>query len=288
MTGAEQGLLLLTSALGDPDRKPLTVAQFRTLTQRVRQSVPAQEDRTLQPQDLVKLGYDEEFAYRVLTLLCDKEKLQHYVQAAAQFDCCPITRRSENYPDTLRKILGEEAPSSLWAKGDVSILNLPGVALVGSRNLLEANKAFAYDVGKQAALHGLVLISGNARGADYVAQESALAHGGKVISIIADSLKKCPVRKNIIYLSEDGFDMCFSAQRALQRNRLIHALGEKVFVAQCNLYKGGTWSGTVKNLQLGKRAVLCFDDGSEAVRELVQKGARTIGADEIAACIEEK
>lgn len=288
MTGAEQGLLLLTSVLGDSDRKPLTVAQFRTLTQRVRQSVPSHENRELQTDDLVKLGYDEEFACRVLTLLCEKEKLYNYVQKASQFDCYPITRRAEHYPDTLRKILGDEAPGSLWAKGDMSILNLPGVALVGSRNLLDANKAFAYEVGKQAALHGLVLISGNARGADCVAQESALAHGGKVISIIADSLKKCPVRKNIIYLSEDGFDMPFSAQRALFRNRLIHAMGEKVFVAQCNLYKGGTWSGTVKNLQQGKRAVFCFADGSDAVSELVQKGARAIGADKLAACIEEK
>ena len=31
MTGAEYGFLLLTSQLGNPDRKPLTVAQFREL-----------------------------------------------------------------------------------------------------------------------------------------------------------------------------------------------------------------------------------------------------------------
>ena len=288
MTGAQQGLLLLTSALGDPNRKPLSVAQFRVLTQRVRESLPVHEDRDLMPEDIIRLGYDEAFAWRVLTLLSQKEQLMHYLQEAARFDCFPITRHSEDYPNALREILGADAPGSLWAKGDASILNLPGVALVGSRNLLPANEAFAQEVGKQAALCGLVLISGNARGADTAAQESALAHGGKVISIVADSLKKCPVRKNTVYISEDGFDMCFSAQRALQRNRLIHALGEKVFVAQCDLYKGGTWSGTVKNLQQGKRAVFCFADGSEAVHELVQKGARAIDADEIGNCMKDK
>ena len=35
MTGPEQGFLLLTSSLGDPHRKPLTVPQFRELAKRV-------------------------------------------------------------------------------------------------------------------------------------------------------------------------------------------------------------------------------------------------------------
>ena len=35
MTGAERGFLLLTSHLGTPLRRPLTVAQFRVLTERM-------------------------------------------------------------------------------------------------------------------------------------------------------------------------------------------------------------------------------------------------------------
>ena len=37
MTGAEMGFLLLSSQLGNPDRKVLTTAQLRVLGQRVRQ-----------------------------------------------------------------------------------------------------------------------------------------------------------------------------------------------------------------------------------------------------------
>lgn len=46
-----------------------------------------------------------------------------------------------------------------------------------------------------------------------------------------------------------------------------------VFVAQADLHKGGTWDGTVKNLQFGWSPVLCFRDGSKASLELEQMGA---------------
>ena len=87
------------------------------------------------------------------------------------------------------------------------------VALVGSRELREENWKFAAEVGRQAALQGYVLVSGNARGADRTAQEACLAAGGKVICVVADDLWKQPLRENILYLSEDDFEEGFSAQR---------------------------------------------------------------------------
>ena len=92
---------------------------------------------------------------------------------------------------------------------------------------------------------------------------------------VADSLDKYPGR-NRLFLSEEDFDEPFSAQRALSRNRCIHALGAMVLVAQADLHKGGTWSGTVKNLRFGWSPVVCFDDGSQACRELQQMGAYTL------------
>ena len=85
----------------------------------------------------------------------------------------------------------------------------------------------------------------------------------------------------MLYLSEDGFDEEFSAQRALSRNRCIHALGRMVFVAQCDLQKGGTWSGTVRNLRFGWSPVACFRDGSEAAEQLEQMGAYQISLPEL-------
>lgn len=270
---------MLTSRLGDPECKPLTAAQFRLLAQRVQQAEKQIDLRHLTEQDIKVLGYDTENARRIVELLGREEQLDYYLHQADKWECYPIARMHPAYPRLLQKRLGLDAPGSLWAKGDSSLLNCRAVALVGSRELSPANQAFAREVGKQAALQGFVLISGNARGADRVAQESCLAHGGQVISIVADSLSKCKDTPGVLYLSEDGFDWGFSSLRALSRNRLIHAMAQRVLVAQCSDGKGGTWSGTTQNLRHGWSPVFCFEDGSSGVQALIQMGAVGISPD---------
>ena len=281
MTPREQGFLLLTSLLGDPERKPLTVAQFRTLAKRVQGMAAPEEKRMLRPADLMALGYSEGDAGHILHLLSDKELLEYYLHAGRKNGCIPLTRVSEGYPGAVRLALGLDSPGCLWAKGDMGILEHPKVALVGSRDIREENRTFAREVGRQAAIQGYTLVSGNARGADMAAQLSCLEAGGSVISVVADRLDSHREKDRVLYLSEEGFDTAFSSIRALSRNRVIHALGEKTFVAQSQL-QGGTWDGTVRNLQQRYSSVFCFDDGSAAMQELEQMGARLIGMEDLA------
>ena len=276
MKSTEQGYLLLTSHLADAQRPVLTVAQFRKLAMAVLSSDSTREDRQLLPEDLVALGYSRPFAERVIGLLAEEERLKHYLFQAKRTNCTPITRVTEGYPVGLRQKLGLDSPGVLWAKGDVSLLGRPAAALVGSRELREENAAFAQEVGRQAAEQGYVLISGNARGADRLAQESCLASGGQVISIVADCLQEQSLRENMLFLSEDSYDMPFTTQRALSRNRLIHAMGSMTFVAQSGLEKGGTWSGSVNNLRHGYSPLYVFQDGSAAAEALRNRGAKSV------------
>lgn len=273
MNSRERGFLLLSSHLGNPSRKPLTQPQLRTLAQRVQALEKPEEDRQLSVNDLLSLGYPREMALRILALLEEEDVLAHYLSKGKRMGCVPVTRVSEDYPALLRQRLGLDSPGCLWAKGDLSILNEEAVALVGSRDLQKENGRFAEAVGKVAAEKGWTLISGNARGADRAAQEACMAAGGKVISIVADDLARQTVQPGVLYLSEDGYAESFSTQRALSRNRFIHAMGRIVFVAQSGLGKGGTWDGTVKNLKNDWSTVVCFRDGSPASLELEQMGA---------------
>lgn len=273
MTGAEAGFLLLTGKLGNPERNVLTTAQLRTLAQRVKNAAFPVSDRELECSDLITLGYSRDMAQRILSLLDDEELLSHYLNRGKRNRCEPLSRISDKYPAVLRSRLGWDAPGCLWAKGDLSILTMPAIALVGSRDLQDSNRKFAEEVGRQAALQGYALISGNARGADRTAQNACLEAGGRVISIVADELNKQPEQERILWLSEDGFDEPFSAQRALSRNRCIHALGSKTFVAQCSYQQGGTWDGSVRNLRFGWSELCCFNDGSPAMTLLEQMGA---------------
>lgn len=276
MRPAERGFLLLSSCLGDPERRPLTTAQLRTLADRSWQLDVSAGERDIVPEDLMALGYRRSAAERIVALLSQEDVLDHYLLRGKRAGCIPLTRVSEGYPGLLRKRLGLDSPGVLWAKGDITLLNEPKIALVGSRDLYPGNEAFARELGRQAALQGYTLVSGNARGADRCAQKACLDAGGNVICVVADELTRHGEKERVLYLSEEDFDAAFSAQRALSRNRVIHGLGQKTFVAQCSLGTGGTWDGTVKNLRFGWSSVFCFADGSEAVQQLYHMGAGVV------------
>ena len=281
MTGAERGFLLLCCHLGNPERKPLTVAQFRKLARRVRGSEKAPGDRELQLSDLTVLGFSRDEGQRILQLLGEEALLDRYLRKAAKFGCIPLTRLTPGYPRRILDALGDDAPGCLWARGNLSLLEYPGIALVGSRELQPENEHFARQVGTEAAKQGLTLISGNARGADRTAQDACLVSGGGVISIVADRLTDHVPVERMLYLSEEDFDLDFSSQRALSRNRCIHAMGISAIAAQCSLRTGGTWDGSVKNLRFGWSPMYVFADGSESAELLQQMGAEKIGFDEL-------
>ena len=281
MTARERGFLLLTSHLGNPDRRVLTAAQLRNLARRIQAMEPPEEDRPLTVSDLGTLGYGPEMSGRILSLLREEELLERYLFRGKRADCIPVTRVSAHYPVIVRQRLGLDSPGCLWVKGDPAMLGEPGIALVGSRDMRPQNLGFAREVGRQAAIPGLGLGAGNARGADRAAQDACLEAGGRVVSIVADELERCAPHSRVTYVSEDGFNLGFSAQRALSRNRVIHALGRMVFVAQARLGRGGTWDGVSRNLRLGFSSVACFRDGSDAMAELEQMGAFLVGMEDL-------
>ena len=282
MNARERGFLLLTSHLGNPQRKPLTVSQLRILAGRVRTMERPMEEEEVSVSRLRSLGYGTQMCERIVHLLAQEEELDYYLKRGKQKGCIPVTRVSPLYPLILRQRLGPDSPGCLWVKGDVSLLSAPAVSVVGSRDIYPEHASFAGAVARHAAGEGIVLISGNARGADTVAQQACLESGGKVISIVADQLSRQDNCENTLYISEEDFDAPFSAQRALSRNRCIHAMGRITFVAQSRCGKGGTWDGTVKNLHNGWSPVACFRDGSDASLQLEQMGAFLVTQEDLA------
>lgn len=274
MTAAEEGVLLLCSRLGDPESKPLTTPQFRELGLRVRAS-GMQEDRfrDLQLRDLTALGYEEENAARILHLLDRQDALHRYLAKGQAQNIHPLTRISPMYPQRFRTFLQANCPPVLFYRGDPALLEKPAMAVVGSRKLRPENEAFARKAGRLAAENGHVLVSGGAEGADLAAQEACLEAGGSCVIFPADALSAHPAHPNILYIGTDGYDIPFSAPRALFRNRLIHILGRKVFAAQCTYGSGGTWQGCLENLKHSWSELYVFDDGTPAMTALMEQGA---------------
>ena len=258
----------------------LSLAQARELSRRARAAGIGEEDpfRDVTVKDVRRLGYSEYEAGHIVSLLSRERQLDGYLLAAEKADVAVITRLDAQFPQRLREQLGARCPAALFCRGDLRLLQRPCISVVSSRHLASPGAQFAAQAGRLAAKEGFTLCSGDAMGADRTAQEACLRGGGSVLIFPATELVYCPIRKNTLYVAEGGFELGFSAQRALGRNRFIHAMGEKTLVAQTSFGKGGTWNGSLDNLQHEYSPLFVFDDGSEGARALCARGATPVQA----------
>jgi DNA protecting protein DprA len=90
------------------------------------------------------------------------------------------------YPTLLAQI--PDAPVGLYVRGDPSVLSLPQIAIVGSRNPTPTGRENAHDFAAHLATCGLVITSGFALGIDAASHEGALAAGGKTIAVCGTGL----------------------------------------------------------------------------------------------------
>ena len=258
----------------------LSLAQARELSRRARAAGIGEEDpfRDVTVKDVRRLGYSEYEAGHIVLLLGRERQLDGYLLAAEKAGVTVITRLDNRFPRKLREQLGARCPAALFCRGDLRLLQRPCISVVGSRHLAQPGAQFAAQAGCLAAKEGFTLCSGDAMGADRTAQEACLSNGGSVLIFPATELVYCPVRETVLYAAEGGFELGFSAQRALGRNRFIHAMGEKTLVAQTGFGKGGTWSGSLDNLQHEYSPLFVFDDKSEGAQALCARGATPVQA----------
>lgn len=288
-TYSEQEIcLLLMCALPAADR-PLREGLYRKMMRALSAlgTENVDPDAELDEQELVRLGCGVQEARAILARLKKRDVLMRYLRNLDNKGITVITRISPEYPHRLRRVLGDRAPLVLWCAGNLHLFRERCIALVGSRQLREKGKLFAVAAGNSIAEHGYTYCSGGAAGADTVGFHAAVKAGGSAVVFVADSLADCMNRNlygkalkagRLLLVSEGGFDEHFSTPRALSRNRLIHAMGEKTLVAQSDYGIGGTWNGSLENLKAGWSPVLVCNEEPEdpGTRGLVERGGTPV------------
>ena len=93
-----------------------------------------------------------------------------------------------DYPPLLALL--DDAPPAIAVLGDMALLSLRAVALVGGRNASVNGRRIAEDLGAELARAGLVVVSGMARGIDAAAHRGALSMSaaGRTVAVVAGGL----------------------------------------------------------------------------------------------------
>jgi DNA processing protein len=157
-----------------------------------------------------------------------------------------LHRGKPGYPERLLDC--GDAPRTLWARGDLSLLDRPCVAIVGTRRATAYGERVARELARVLARAGAAIVSGLARGIDASAHRGALDVEGATIAVLGTGL-------DVVYPKGHAALQRTIAERGLvlselepanaahggsfpRRNRIIAALASATIVVEAGAKSG--------------------------------------------------
>lgn len=289
-----QATLLLTSYFSkasSEDAKPLTNAEWGRFALWLKEKSTTPADLLAsEPKSLLNGWQDSRVGTdRILQLLNRGHSLALAVEKWQRAGLWVVTRADPEYPKRLKQRLKTDSPPVLFGCGNKALLNVGGLAVIGSRDASNADLSYTEQVGAKAATEGIAVVSGGARGVDEAAMLGAMHNGGSVVGVLADSLLKAATsakwRKGLmdgrmVLVSPFYPEAGFNVGNAMARNKYIYCLADGSLVIHSGK-KGGTLSGAEENLKKFwvPLWVKPTNDRGTANADLVAKGGRWCEAD---------
>ena len=150
------------------------------------------------------------------------------------------------YPDLLKEIACP--PVMLFVAGDVSCLNMPQLAIVGSRRSSNNGEQTAAWLAGELARRGFCVTSGLAAGIDSFAHSGALANNGRTIAVLGTGIDRVYPQRNRRLAEQVSGSGALVSEFAIgtppvagnfpQRNRIIAGLSLGVIVVEATIRSG--------------------------------------------------
>ena len=226
------------------------------------------------------------------------------IDASCQANIGYVGYYDSEFPDVLRKTVNEEGkldpPLLLWYRGDFSITQLPGFAVIGTREATPEGEAGGTYLAGQFAKRGFNIVSGLAIGCDTCGHKGALKIGGKTTAILANGLDHNSiyppenqdlaeeiVENGGLLISEYRIGTPVNRYSLVARDRLQSGLSMATLVVQTGEH-GGTMHAATATLQAGKPLYTIFFKDEETRQHekslgnaiLVKQGAKYIKGDD--------
>ena len=225
------------------------------------------------------------------------------VEASSQSNIGYVGYYDSEFPDVLRKTVNEEGkldpPLILWYRGDFSITQLPGFAVIGTREATPEGIAGGTYLAGEFAKRGFNIVSGLAIGCDTCGHKGALKVSGKTTAILANGLDHKSiyppenqdlaeeiVENGGLLISEYRIGTPVNRYNLVARDRLQSGLSLATLVVQTGEH-GGTMHAATATLQAGKPLyTMLFKNDATNQHEkclgnalLVKQGAKFIKGD---------
>lgn len=182
------------------------------------------------------------------------------IEIKSKFDVDFILLQEHKYPEDLKKFLSTNAPPVLSVIGNKNLLNKKKVAFSGSRNVSEKGLKITEDTVTELIKDDVAIVSGYAKGVDFMAHHTALKNGGATIIILPEGINYFKAKKEfedvwdwnrVLVISEFQPFEKWMASRAMKRNATIIALSDVVVVVEAGI-TGGSLDAGHKTIEMNK------------------------------------
>jgi len=196
----------------------------------------------------------------------------------------------KEYPPSLLTI--EDPPVFLFCKGDASLLQTPGVGVVGTRKITAYGRFVTEKITRELVLDGISTVSGCMYGVDEVVHKVTLENNGATIAVLGYGFNKVyparmqPLLDRIIQNGGAVVSEYFPEDEPIPayfvaRNRIIAGLSHSVIVTEAAQKSGS--HGTALFATTNGRAVFAVpgpisNPYSEGTKWLVNQGATLISS----------
>jgi DNA processing protein len=204
-------------------------------------------------------------------------------------NCRVVCPADGSYPEGLPDIA--DPPVAVYCRGKMACLEIPAVAIVGSRAASTYGKRVSFELARELARRGICVVSGMAMGIDGEAHAGALAGGGVTIGVLGcgvdvvyphqhSALFKEVAAKGLL-MSEYPLGTAPDGFRFPERNRIISGVSLGTVVVEASLKSGSLITARLA-LDQGREvfAVPGRIDSpkSQGTHRLLQQGAKLVNS----------
>ena len=199
-----------------------------------------------------------------------------------------LFQSDQDYPESLLNI--QDPPYLLYYAGRLTCLQLPAIAMVGTRTPSHYGMEMAAGIARDLSKAGVCVVSGLARGIDAAVHQAVLDAGGHTIGVLGSGINVPypPEHRNMLRKIAGGIGLIISeyplnaapvAYHFPHRNRIISGLSAGTVFVEGKIQSGGMH--TVHSALMQGREVFAVPGkvgtlGSEGPHAILREGARII------------